>query len=80
MDTHVRETGMRNYTIAARVWAGTLSSDSYKARISADEEAAKSRFARTYSMTRPELSEQDLERIRTELPGKIALLASDLRR
>ena len=66
---------MRNYTIAARVWAGTLSSSGYAARIIADGEAIRNRLARNYSMSRPELSEQDLERIRAELPGKIALLA-----
>jgi len=64
----------RNYCIAARVWLGELSSVGYEARIRAGERALQVRRARTHSMSRSELTADDLERIRAELPAKIASL------
>lgn len=64
----------RNYTIASRVFSGALTSAGYQASIQESDRRTQHARARNHEMTLPELSDADLERIREELPGKIAKL------
>ena len=64
----------RNWEIAARVWSGQLSSEGYRARVVADERALQVRHARTHSMSLPEITDEDLENMRAELPDMLARL------
>jgi hypothetical protein len=71
-------TGARNYGVAHRVWSGALTSAGYQAQIDQSDREVTLRRARTFSMTRPELTDADMERIRDELPNKIAQLRHGL--
>jgi hypothetical protein len=57
---------MRNFEIAARVLSGQLSSAGYEKRRLADEKA------QPHSVRRPEITDEDLARMRAELPALIA--------
>jgi len=67
----------RNYVIAARVWSGELTAAGYAARIAESGRQIVQRLARRHSSTLPEITDDDLARMRAEIPGRIARLRAD---